>query len=110
MIRTRLVLAAVLAVVGAPLAQAEDPTYHLSLKDHHFVPDSLDIPADTKVVLLVKNEDPAPEEFDSHDLRREKVIPAGKEMPIQVGPLKPGSYKFIGEYHEDVAKGVLVVK
>ena len=34
----------------------------------------------------------------------------GQEIRIIVGPLSPGEYKFIGEYHEDTAKGVLVAK
>ncbi len=58
----------------------------------------------------MKNQDKTPEEFESGDLKREKVVKAGQEIRITVGPLKAGEYKFVGEYHEDTAKGVLVAK
>jgi len=103
-------LCALLIGLASPALAEEPNTYHLSLKDHHFVPDMIEAPADSKLVLIIKNEDPTPDEFDSTQLRREKVIPPGKEITVLVGPLKPGSYKFVGEYHEDTAKGVLLVK
>lgn len=107
----RLALAAALSLAAsAALAEPAESTYRLSLKDHRFTPDSIEVPADTKATLLLKNEDDTPEEFDSHDLKREKVVAAGKEITILVGPLKPGTYKFVGEHHKDTATGTLVVK
>jgi hypothetical protein len=38
------------------------------------------------------------------------VIPGMSEATIYVGPLKPGEYPFVGEYHEATATGKLVVK
>ncbi|HTH17028.1 MAG TPA: cupredoxin domain-containing protein [Magnetospirillum sp.] len=108
----RLSCLSVLAVLGALAATpalAAD-SYELVIKDHRFVPDRLEIPANTKVELLVKNQDPSPEEFESHDLKREKVIKGNSEAKVLVGPLQPGEYKFIGEYNEATAKGVLVAK
>ena len=46
------------------------------------------------------NEDSTPEEFESHQLNREKVIAAGSAASIFIGPLKPGKYAFVGEFHE----------
>ena len=97
------------AIAGVP-ALAADPVYNMTLKDHVFSPDTIEIPANTKATLIVKNEDSTPEEFDSDQLHREKVIPAGKEAVINIGPLKPGTYEFQGEYHEATAKGRVVVK
>ena len=57
-------------------AQDADGVYHLTLKDHHFVPDNLTVPANSKVTIHLKNEDDTAEEFDSHDLKREKVVAA----------------------------------
>lgn len=92
-------------------AMAEDAApYHMVIKDHRFTPDSITIPADTRVTLIVTNQDDTPEEFDSIQLRREKVVPAGKDVTILLGPLKPGTYSFIGEYHEDTTKGTVVVQ
>lgn len=82
----------------------------LAIKDHVFVPSTIEAPADKKITLHIENKDTTPEEFESHDLKREKVIPAGGKVKVVVGPLKPGTYSFVGEYHESTAKGVLVVK
>ena len=47
------------------------------IKDHRFQPTDIEIPAGQKIALLVKNEDSTPEEFESTELRREKVVPGG---------------------------------
>jgi len=70
----------------------------------------VEIPVDTKVKLIVKNEDKTPEEFESHDFKREKIIPGGTTAKILVGPLKAGEYKFFGEFNPKTAQGKLVVK
>jgi hypothetical protein len=85
-------------LIAAP-AFAQDQTFALTIKDHKFEPAEIEIPANTKVTLKVTNADATPEEFDSSQLHREKVIPAGKDALIVIGPLKPGRYEFVGEYH-----------
>ena len=102
-----LVLATSFASAGA---LAQDAAFTLTIKDHRFDPVELQVPAGRKIRLLVKNLDPTPEEFESPDLKREKVIPGKSEATIVVGPLKPGTYKFIGEFHESTAKGTIVAK
>lgn len=96
--------------LAAPAVAADADTFEIVIKDHRFAPDRLDIPADKKITLVVKNQDATVEEFESHDLKREKVVAGGREIRIVLGPLKAGEYKFFGEYHEDTAKGVLVAK
>ncbi|MCX7384577.1 MAG: cupredoxin domain-containing protein [Alphaproteobacteria bacterium] len=109
----RLFLAALpamfLAALPAP-AHAEDPTFTLVIRNHLFEPARLEVPANAKFRLVVKNMDPTAEEFESKELKREKVIAGGTEAVILLGPLKPGTYRFVGEYHEATAKGVLVAK
>jgi len=97
-------------MVSAPVMAAESLSFDLVIKDHKFAPATLTIPADTKVTLNVKNEDATPEEFESHDLKREKIIPGKSQATILVGPLKAGTYRFVGEFHEATAKGEIVVK
>ena len=89
---------------------SELPVYELNIKEHQFDPTHLEIPSGTKVKLLVKNLDATPEEFESHELNREKVIPGNSEATIYVGPLDAGEYGFFGEFHEDTAQGKLIVK
>lgn len=91
-------------------ARAAGDTITLTIKDHRFDPARLEVPAGKKFNLLVKNLDPTPEEFESHDLKREKVIAGKGQATITIGPLKPGTYKFVGEYHEKTAQGQMVAK
>jgi plastocyanin len=95
---------------AASLARAADDEFRLVLQDHAFQPAELVVPAGKKIKLVVENRDATPEEFESHDLNREKVIAGKSTATIFIGPLKPGSYAFVGEHHEKTAKGVIVAK
>ena len=106
--RTSLTIMVALSLLGPVAAQAED--YNLVLKDHRFDPAELTVPANTRIKLTIDNQDAAPEEFDSHDLRVEKVVPGGTKGFVWVGPLPAGEYEFVGEFHEDTAKGKLIAK
>ncbi len=97
-------------VVSAGAARAEDDVLRLVIKDHHFQPDKIDVPAHVKFKLIVRNDDPTPEEFESHDLKREKVVAPGKEITVSLGPLEPGTYRFFGDFHQDTAQGVMTAK
>jgi cupredoxin-like protein len=97
-----------LLVVGA--AGADDPSFKLTLRDHRFEPAELVVPAGQKLKLEVENQDATPEEFESYELNREKVVPAKATVVIFVGPLKPGRYPFFGDFNKDSAKGVLIAK
>jgi Cupredoxin-like domain len=100
-------LATVLVLAGAA-ARADDLT--LTLKDHHFTPAELKVKANTRVMITVVNNDATPEEFESKKLKIEKIIPGKSKGIVRIGPLKPGRYPFVGEYHEDTAKGVVVAE
>ena len=83
--------------------------YVLIIQDHKFIPDKLIIPADKKIKLVIYNKDNEVEEFESFDLRREKIVPAQGQIKLNIGPLEPGEYKFFGDFHNEIAKGVIVV-
>jgi hypothetical protein len=102
-------LAAGLAVM-ASVAVAAEASYTLTLKDHKFSPADLSIPTGKKVKVTVKNLDPTPAEFESDDFKAEKVIPAGKQAELLIGPLKAGTYELHDEYHEAESKARLTVK
>jgi plastocyanin len=99
---------ACLLSAGVTLAAEESVTF--TIKDHVFTPASAEVPAGKKIKLVIKNLDTTPEEFESSDLHREKLVPAGKEITLNVGPLKPGTYRFEGEYNPKTAQGTLVAK
>ena len=102
--------AALLMSVSLGAFAAGEPEFSLSIENHKFTPDKLEVPAGKKVKLIVDNKDATPEEFESHQLKIEKVIPGKSKATIFVGPLKPGEYKFVGEFNEKTAKGVIVAK
>lgn len=84
--------------------------YEVEIKDHKFTPDRITAKAGEKFKLLVHNRDATPEEFESDDFRREKIIPGNSSATIFVGPLEPGEYHFFGEFNEDTANGYLTVE
>lgn len=109
MISIRLSIAA-LALSASTVALAEPRVFDIDIKDHHFSPPQVTIPAGEKVQLRVHNRDATPEEFESYELNREKVIPGNSRAIIFVGPLKAGSYPFFGEFNQATAQGRLIVK
>ncbi|WP_051332099.1 cupredoxin domain-containing protein [Methylocaldum szegediense] len=95
-------------MIGGSVLAAE--TYTLVIREHRFEPAELEVPAGQKIKLVVKNEDPTPEEFESHSLKREKIIPGKSQITLSIGPLDPGTYDFFGEFHEETAKGRIIAK
>ena len=100
-------LAAFLALSPAA-AQAQSIT--VTIKDHKFTPSDIKIPANKRVEITVVNDDATPEEFESHEMKVEKVIPGKSKGVVRIGPLKPGRYPFVGEFHEATAKGTVIVE
>ena len=94
----------------APAIADDTPVFEIIIKDHKFAPDVLDVPAKKKVKLIVKNQDPTPEEFESYELNREKVIPGNTQAVIFIGPLEPGTYPFFGEFNPKTAQGKIIAK
>lgn len=103
-------LLASLLAFTATVASSAEPEIALAIKNHRFEPAELKVPANQRVKLVVHNQDSTPEEFESHSLNREKVIPGRAKATIFIGPLKPGRYPFVGEFNEATAKGVVVVE
>ncbi len=92
------------------LAFANSEEYTIEIKNHRFEPADLTVPAGKKIKLIIKNTDSTPEEFESHELKREKVIPSKGKATIVVGPLAPGKYPFFGEFNEATAKGNIIAQ
>jgi len=82
---------------------------NITIKDHRFIPDTITAPAGKKLILVVDNQDNTAEEFESSDLKREKIVPPNAKVRIILAPLKSGEYKFFGEFHEDICQGKLLI-
>tara|TARA_R110001583_G_scaffold5249_7_gene28662 strand:- start:2489 stop:2833 length:345 start_codon:yes stop_codon:yes gene_type:complete len=94
---------------GSP-AQADKPSFDLGIREHLFIPSELHVPANTKIKLWVRNHDTTPEEFESYELNREKVILGGQKALIFIGPLQPGTYPFFGEFNPKSAQGKIIAE
>lgn len=99
-----------LAWAASPAARADEPAFTLTIKDHRFSPADLSVPANTRVKLTIKNLDATPAEFESRQFKAEKLIPAGREATLTIGPLNPGSYEYFDDYHENESKSRLIAK
>ncbi|WP_323847429.1 cupredoxin domain-containing protein [Microbulbifer magnicolonia] len=104
------VLCAALLVQVALIARADRPVVELEIRNHLFHPSELVVPANVKVKLIVYNRDPTPEEFESYELNREKVIMGGQKAVIFIGPLAPGEYPFFGEFNPKTAQGKVIAQ
>ena len=89
---------------------ADTNTHVITLKNNTFSPQILVVPAHKKIKITVTNLDSEPEEFDSFDLNREKVLFPNKPAFIYIGPLSPGEYLYFGEFHPNVAKGKIIAQ
>ena len=100
----------ILAFLCAPATAETSNFYEISIANHRFEPAELSIPANTKIKLKVHNKDNTVEEFHSDDLHREKIIGGNKTGIVNLGPLPPGVYTFMGEFHAETAQGRIVVQ
>ncbi len=92
------------------MVHAATPEIVLEIRNHLFEPDIIRIPANTKVKLVIFNLDSTPEEFESYELNREKVIMGGRKAVIFIGPLSAGEYPFFGEFNPQTAVGKVIVE
>ena len=97
MTSSRLLFALVVATTALlGVAHAADPETLLVIKNHRFEPAELKVPAGQRIKLVVHNQDATPEEFESHSLNREKIVPGGAKVTIYIGPITSGRYEFYG--------------
>jgi hypothetical protein len=102
-------LLAALILINAAAAAMADPVA-LTLDGHKFVPAEFTAPANQRFEIKVSNHDDTPAEFESHDLKVEKIVVPGGDVTVWAGPLKPGTYQFFDDYHPDQAAGTVTVK
>ena len=98
------------AALYAGAAHADLPTYTLVAKDGQLQPSTLAVPAGVRFKIVIRNEGREPIEFESLQLRKEKVLAPGAQSFVVIAPLKPGKYDFFDEFHPDTSKGRIVAK
>jgi hypothetical protein len=106
--------ASLAAIIFAALpfaAHGEDIlTVTVVIKDGRLNPQIIEVPANTRFKIVIRNEGPGPAEFESRDLRREKVLNAGSTSFVVIGPQKPGVYDMFDDFHPRTGRGRIIVK
>jgi hypothetical protein len=108
--RKPFVVFCLLSLVMLVPASARADDYTITIKDHKFTPEEIKVSANQRAAITVINNDDTAEEFDSTALKVEKVVAGKSQGVVRIGPLKPGRYPFIGEFHEATAKGVVIAE
>jgi hypothetical protein len=110
--RNLVTLVAILAFAGlvSLSARAEDPTFRIEFKDGVVTPKRIEVPAKVRIVLELVNAGSTPAEFESKELRKEKVLAPGSSSSLILRSLDPGEYKFMDDFHPERPASVLVAK
>jgi plastocyanin len=98
------------ALFAAPASAQDLPLFKLVARDGVFNPAVIEVPAGKRVRLEISNEGKTAMEFESRDLKQEKVIPPGAKTTVTINAMKAGEYRFFDEFHEKTGQGKLVVK
>jgi hypothetical protein len=98
-------------LLASTAALADDmPTFKLLVKDGRFIPETVEVPSNTRFRLEVKNEGPGASEFESLELKKELVLAPGVMRSLVFFPMKPGTYKFFDDFHPETGQGRFVAK
>ena len=99
------------ALIATPARATDELTvYKLEVRDGVFEPATIEVPAGKRFKIEISNVGKGPIEFESKDLRQEKVLAPGAKSSVVINALKPGTYTFFDEYHMDLPKGKIIAK
>ncbi len=102
---------AILLMFNAAFALADTlPSYEVVAKEGRLIPDTLRVTAGQRFKIVVRNEGHDSIEFESTDLKKEKVLAPDATSFVVIAPLKPGSYRFFDEFHPGTGQGRIVVE
>ena len=87
-------------VLAAPALAADPPEVPLVIEKGRFQPDEVKVKANAPFVLVITNKGDKAAEFESKDLRTEKVVPPGKTVKVRIRALKPGTYPFFDDFNK----------
>jgi plastocyanin len=102
-------VAGLVAIAGAASAADPRPEIAVTIEKDQFQPSEIKVKANTPFTLVVTNKNAKAAEFESKDLRVEKVVPAGKTVNVLIRALKPGTYAFFDDFNK-AATGKIVAE
>ncbi len=96
-----------LLLLALPVAAQADQLVTLVIQNHTFSPSTFEVPAGERFRIQLASHDESVDEFESYDMKFEKIIVPGNTITVFAGPLHPGTYTFFDDYHPDQAKGTV---
>ena len=106
----RALLLAAAALLSTAALVDDVALFKLVARDGAFEPTVIEVPAGKRFRLEISNQGKTAMEFESRDLKQEKVIPPGAKATVTINALKAGEYKFFDEFHEKTGQGKVVAK
>ncbi len=100
---------AMVATFAGAAHAADLPTFRLEMNDGKLNPVRIDVPAGQRIKIEIYNTGKGAAEFESVQLRKEKVLAPGGQSFVVIAPLSPGEYKFFDDFHQQ-AQGLIVAK
>jgi plastocyanin len=108
---SRRVLVVIAAALASTAVLADDVAlFKLAARDGVFEPTVIEVPAGKRFRLEVSNQGKTAIEFESRDLKQEKVIPPGGKATVTINALKAGEYRFFDEFHEKTGQGKIIAR
>ena len=97
-------------LLAAPVLAEDVASFKLTARDGMFEPTVIEVPAGKRFRLEVSNQGKSAIEFESRDLKQEKVIPPGGKATVTINALKAGEYRFFDEFHEKTGQGKIIAR
>ncbi|ABD89044.1 cupredoxin domain-containing protein [Rhodopseudomonas palustris] len=102
---------ALLLVLTPPVqSRADEVTVEIEMNNGVITPQRLEVPANTRFRLIIKNTGTMPAEFESKELHKEEVVAAGATGRMIFRKLEPGEYSFVDDFSPDAPPAVLIAK
>lgn len=95
---------------ASALRAADDPTFRIEFKDGDVTPRELVVPANTRIRLELHNLGETPAEFESLELKKEKVLAPKSSSVLVIRTLAPGRYDFFDDFHPGQPPAALIAK
>jgi hypothetical protein len=103
-------LAGAFCFVGLAARADDDPVFTIEFHDGKVAPVRIEVPANRRFKIELRNSGATPAEFESNELHKEKVLAPGTTSVLVFRTLDPGEYPFFDDFHPDAPKAVLVAK
>ena len=98
------------ALFSVGVMAADLLTFKLEMQDGKFNPARIEVPAGQRIKIEIHNVGKSAAEFESVELRKEKVLAPGAQSFIVIAPLRPGEYKFFDDFHLNMPQGAIVAR